>query len=170
MLHTLGAKHENDCINILGNAWNVVSTNGDYTEAVVSEDTTAGLVSVNGPRAAAVNDLSVMHWKFDSLATGSGAYSNHMRSLLTNASGAELAEAAGYDEPTYEATPGQTIKVEMTLENRGTATESRGLGVYWSTNSTISSGDTLLFSSNATPGVGLPFEHTARRSAGRGRR
>ncbi len=160
MLHTMGAKHENDCISILGNAWNVVSTNGDYTEAVVSEDTTAGLVAVNGPRASTVNDLSVMHWKFDAVATGASAYSSHQRSLLKTTGGVTLTVAPGYDDPTYEATPGQAIKVEMTLENRGTATEVRGLGVYWSTNSTISTGDTLLFSSNATLGVGLPFEHT----------
>jgi hypothetical protein len=160
MLHTLGAQHENDCINILGNAWNVVSTNGDETEAVVSEDTTAGLVAVNGTRSSTINDVSVMHWKLDAAATGASAYSHHKRAVLKNAAGVVLVKDPAYDEPTYRASAGDVIQVEMTLENRGTATETIGLGVYWSVNSTISTGDTLLFSSNATLGVNNPFEHT----------
>lgn len=159
MLHTLGAKHESAVINIMGNAWNVVSTNGDVTESVVSEDTTAGLVSVNGPNPATINDVSVMHWKLDPAT--SGAYSQHMRSQLFDAGGiTPLPLAAGFSEPTYLAKAGDTIKVEMTLENRGSSTQVSGLGVYWSTNSTISTLDSLLFSSTATLVVNTPFEHT----------
>lgn len=160
MLHTLGAKHENEVINILGNAWNVVSTNDDETEAVVSEDTTAGLVSINGPRASAIHDVSVMHWKFDPAT--SGAYSNHIRSKVTNLAGVELAKTLDPNtgEPTYLTTAGSQIKVEMTLENRGSNTEVTGLGVYWSGNPLISTLDSLLFSSTATLAVNTPFEHT----------
>lgn len=158
MLHTLGARHENDVINIMGNAWNVVSTNGDHTETVVSEDTTAGLVSVNGPRATTVNDVSVMHWKFD--PSTSGEYSKHMPSQLTDVNGVVLPLAVGpYDEPTYAASPGDQIKVQMTLENRGSSAATTGLGVYWSSNSLITTLDTLLFSSNAMLAVSTPFEH-----------
>ena len=161
MLHTLGAKHESDDINIMGNAWNVVSTNGNNTETVVSEDTTVGLVSINGPRATTIRDVSVMHWKRDAAATGTSAYSNHMRSQLFDLAGNELPKILdANDEPIYFASAGDRIQVEMTLENRGSNTEVSGLGVYWSTNSTISTLDSLLFSSNATLGVNTPFEHT----------
>ena len=161
LLHTLGVKHENDCINLLGNAWNVVSTNGDYTEVVVSEDTTAGLVATYGARASTLNDLSVMHWKFDSASTGTSAYSSHMRSQVYDAAtGAELTVATAFDELTYKASRGQDITVEMTLENRGTSTENRKFGVYWSDDETITTADTLLFASNATLSVGSPFEHS----------
>jgi hypothetical protein len=160
MLHTLGAKHENELINIMGVDWNVVSTNGDRTEAVVSEDTTEGLVSVNGPRATAIHDVSVMHWKFNPAT--SGDYSQHMRSKVTNLSGVELSKTLDpiTREPIYLTSPGSQIKVEMTLENRGSSTEVTGLGVYWSANSLISTLDTLLFSSTATLAVNTPFEHT----------
>lgn len=158
LLHAMSLAHENDCINLLGNAWNVVSTNGDYTETAISEDSTKGLIDIYGPRSTTINDLSVMHWKLDVAATGTSEYSHHMRSRLLDGSGTELTEMAGYDEPTYIAWPGETIQVEMTLENRGSSTESRKLGVYWSTNSTISTSDTRLSSTTPVLGVNTPYE------------
>jgi len=160
LLHTMGAKHENDCINIMGNAWNVVSTNGDHTEVVVSEDTTSGLIAVNGQRAGTVTDVSVMHWQLDPVATGASAYSAHRRSRLLDAAGALLPLAFGYPEPTYEASPGQVIQVEMTLENRGTASQTPSLGTYWSTNETITTGDTLLSATSPVLNVNVPYETT----------
>lgn len=156
--HTFGAQHENDCINILGNAWNVVSTNGDFTETVISEDTTAGLVATYGPRASTVNDLSVMHWKLDVAATGANPYSNHMRSILKTTAGVKLPLAVGGLEPVYLASRGQVIQVEMTLENRGTSSQTRELGVYWSPDTLISTGDTRLSSTSPVLNVNQPYE------------
>ena len=160
MLHTMGCEHENNVVNIMGQSWSTVSVNGSSTEIVVSEDSTSGLLSVYGPRATAVNDLSVLHWKFDAVATGASAYSNHERSELLDSSGTPLTLAAGYYEPTYLVNKGQVIQVEMTLENRGTSSESRSLGTYFSTNDFISTSDTLLSTTTPTLGVNTPYETT----------
>lgn len=155
--HTLGVKHEGDYFQVMGNAWNVVSTNGDYTETVLSEDTTKGLIDTYGLRASGLEDLSVYHWEH---AGSTNGYSNHARTPIKNSNGTLKTEVAGStvpDEPAYEVTAGETIRVRQTAENRGKTTQNRKIRWYVSTNEFISSGDTLIATSNITLGVNTPY-------------
>ena len=94
--HSLGMAHENDYFQVMGNAWNVVSTNGDYTESVISEDTTKGLRDLYGPRGWQNEDLSLYHWE---LAGASGAYSTHGRTDLSYPGGVPIPQLIGSLEP-----------------------------------------------------------------------
>jgi hypothetical protein len=155
--HALGLDHENDCFQVMGNAWNVVSTNGTSTESVISEDSSNGLIAHYGLRAGVNQDLSLYHWE---LAGASGAYSTHARTPITNSAGGNLAVAPAFDptldELAYYVTAGQPLKVRQTAENRGTS-QTVTIKWYLSTNSTISTGDTLLATSSITKGRSVPF-------------
>jgi hypothetical protein len=139
--HSLGLKHESGHFQVMGNAWNVVSTNGPLTESVISEDSSEGLVSVYGTRSASLEDLSLYHWKRTGESEG---YSNHGRVAIYTGSGTELAAVAAMDEPTYKVNAGDSIIVEMTAENRGQSRQTVSLGIYLSTNDTITTNDILL--------------------------
>lgn len=152
--HTLGVMHEADVFQIMGNAWNVVNTNGDHTETVLSEDTTKGLVETYGARSSDLYDVSLYHWEWKNAS--SGGYSKHKRTKVMFENGNELPEVDA-DEPTYLVQQGQTIKVRQTAENRGTSTESVKIKWYLSTNDYISSSDTLLETKNYTLGVNTPY-------------
>lgn len=153
--HTLGVKHESDIFQIMGNAWNVVNTNGSVTETVISEDTTRGLVSVYGQRSATVEDLSVYHWQW---AGASGAYSTHERTPVTTWFGGSLSDASGGSgEPAWYVNAGQRIRVTQTVENRGTSNHTVKVRWYVSTNDLITSGDTLVASSTLTKARNGPY-------------
>jgi hypothetical protein len=152
--HTLGVKHEGDVFQIMGNAWNVVSTNGDHTETVISEDTTAGLVSVYGPSATAVEDLSLYHWRH---LGSSGDYSTHARTRLSDPGGAPMALLVGAFEPVYRIGAGTSVLVEQTAENRGSNSQEVMIRWYVSTDSTITDADTLLTSSSIELFADTPF-------------
>lgn len=158
--HALGMGHEANVFNVLGNAWNVVNTNSGSTESVISEDTNNGLVAHYGQRVSVSQDLSVYHWEW---ASSSNGYSNHARVPLTNLGGAVLSSAPASDptlnEPAYYASSAQTIKVRQTAENRGTY---QSVTVKWflSTNSLITTSDTLLASTPLNKGTGGPFTWT----------
>lgn len=158
--HALGLKHEADVFNVLGNAWNVVSTNGLTTESVISEDTSNGLIAHYGERVDINEDLSLYHWHHVGSSNG---YSNHGRTAVTDIADLSLAAAAPFDpslnEPAWYVTSGQQIKVEQTAENRGTA-QTVTIKWYLSTNSTITTSDTLLATSSITKGRNGPYTWT----------
>jgi CARDB protein len=151
--HTLGAKHENAFFQVMGNAWNVVSTNGDYTESAMSEDTTAGLVSVYGYRSDSLEDLALYHWE---LAGASGEYSTHARTPLLNASGVALTPLTGYLEPAYSITKGTTIQVRQTAENRGKTSQTVPVRWYLSTDDLITTLDQQVASTTLTIAMDNP--------------
>jgi len=152
--HTLGMAHESGYFQVMGNAWNVVSTNGDYTESVISEDTTKGLRDLYGPRGWQNEDLSLYHWE---LAGASGAYSTHGRTDLSYPGGVPIPQLIGTLEPVYRVAAGDTIKVEQTAENRGSNTQTVKIRWYVSTDSLITTSDDLIASSNITVAVNTPF-------------
>ncbi|NVB39207.1 matrixin family metalloprotease [Pseudenhygromyxa sp. WMMC2535] len=158
--HALGMAHEGDVFNVMGNAWNVVNTNGSSTESVISEDTSNGLIAHYGQRTTPNEDLSIYHWEWSANVNG---YSRHARTPVTDASGTTLASATPYDsalnEPAYSVAAGDTIKVRQTAENRGTY---QSVTVKWfiSTNSTISTADTQIASSTLNKGRNGPFTWT----------
>ena len=156
--HSMGLGHEGNVYNILGNAWNVLNTNGAVTETVISEDTSQGLVTAYGLRANVNEDLSVYHWEW--AATGPNGGSQHARTPILDGSGAALAAAPVSDpvlaEPAWFVSNGQTIQVRQTAENRGT-TQTVTIRWYLSTNATITTGDTQIASSSITMGRNTPF-------------
>lgn len=152
--HSLGMAHENQIFQIMGDSWNVVSTNGDHTEVAESEDTTTGLISLYGARSPAVEDVSAYHWKY---LGASGAYSTHTRTVIKTSTGGFIAPTTFDHEPSYTLAGGTTYQVEQTLENRGN--NSRNVKVRWylSTDSTISSADTSLQVANVGLNPNVPF-------------
>lgn len=156
--HALALKHEADVFQVLGNAWNVVNTNGDVTESVLSADTTKGLVDTYGARVGGLEDLSLYHWEHSG---SSGEYSTHARTPILNANGTAKPDVGGTTlpvEPAYEVTAGETILVRQTAENRGKTTQSRVIRWYVSTNELITSADTLVATSNINNlAANLPF-------------
>jgi len=161
-LHALGAEHESDVYNIMGVEWNVVSTNGEHTETMVSEDTTQGLISVYGARGgvtSTIEDLSVTHWKW--LMAGAAGYSRHTRCLLHTSTGGALTLLSTADEePEYQVSAGQTIEVEQTVENHGTTFHTVDVKWYVSENDYISKYDTLIASSSLDKATNGPFTWT----------
>jgi len=158
--HTLGMAHESDVFQVLGNAWNVVNTNGDHTESVISEDTSNGLIDLYGQRPTVNEDLSLYHWEW---VGSSGSYSQHGRTTIETSTGGALAVAPSFDpslnEPAYYTTSGQTIQVTQTAENRGT-TQTVTIQWFLSTNSLITTSDTLLATSAITKARNGPFTWT----------
>lgn len=157
--HSLGAMHENLYFQIMGNAWNVVSTNGAHTETALRADTTAGLVSVFGPRASAVEDISIYHWEY---AGASGDYSTHMRTPIKSSAGVVLAPLGGPGEPSYSIAAGTAIELRQTVENRGSTAHTVKIRWYLSTNDLITTADTELDAMNISLSPGAPntFDHT----------
>ncbi len=156
--HTLGMKHEGEVFQVMGNAWNVVNTNGSVTESVISEDTSNGLIAHYGQRQNVNEDLSLYHWQW--VSTSAGGYSQHGRTPIQSSTGGALAAAPSFDptldEPAYYVSAGQTLRVHQTAENRGT---SQTVTIKWflSSNSTITTADTLLATSSITKGRNGPF-------------
>ncbi len=152
--HTLGMAHENDFFQVMGNAWNVVSTNGSRTQTTISEDTSAGLRQQYGPRAWQNEDLSLYHWE---RSGATGAYSNHGRTDISSANGGLIGQLIGTDEPVYLVSAGDEIKVEQTAENRGSNSHTVSISWYVSDNALVTSADTLLEVGSITLGVNTPF-------------
>ena len=139
--HAMGLAHTNDTYNIMGQDWDHIHANGDVARAYLGEDAGNGVVHLYGYHSNAGEDLAVTHWRY----TGSsGEYSTHGRTRLLSASGVELASVMVGGEPVYLVNPGQTVQLELTYENNGRSTQSTDVGFYLSSNSFISTADTLL--------------------------
>jgi matrixin len=145
--HGIGLGHEADELNIMGQDWTQVHTNGSSARAYFGEDASDGSTFLYG--SGSVEDLGVVHWR----RTGaSGEYSVHSRTrLLDPATNAELSYTVVNGERRYNVNRGQSVKVELTFENNGNSYQYEDVGYYVSTNSYISTWDTLI----ATRNLGL---------------
>mgnify|MGYP000060577235 CR=1 FL=1 len=156
--HTIGMGHEDQYFQIMGNAWNVVNTNGSSTELVISEDTANGLVAHYGLRPDVNEDLSLYHW--EQVSASAGGYSQHGRLPLESAPGVLLQTTTPFDpnldEPAYLASSGQTILVWQTAENRGTS-QTVTIKWYLSGDANITTLDTQLASSSITLSRNTPY-------------
>ncbi|NOT54075.1 MAG: hypothetical protein HOP18_05675 [Deltaproteobacteria bacterium] len=145
--HAAGLGHTASVYSIMGQDWTHIHANGGTATAYPGEDASAGVVAVYGLWASAPQDLGVAHWR---RVGASGEYSTHDRTRILNTSGIELARV-GTTERTYYVSKGQTVLLEMSLENMGrTSPLVPTVGYYLSTNDTISTGDTFLGSTAYT--------------------
>ena len=143
--HAIGLGHEADEYNIMGQDWDHIHTNGSTSRAYFGEDASDGAVFLYG--ANGDQDLGIVHWKYSG---ASGAYSahNHTR-LLDPATNLELSSYTTINgERRYDVNRGQSVKVELTFENNGSSYQYQDIGYYVSTNSYISTYDTLLTTRN----------------------
>lgn len=157
--HSMGLGHENDEYNIMGEDWNVVSANGSTLRTYLGEDASDGAVDLYGLPSTLRQDVSVAHWKYDS---ANGEYSEHTRTVMTNGNGGALSFFVVADERVYRVSPGQTVQVEFTYENNGASTVSPKVGFYYSTNSTISTGDLRI--GGFTPTLGRRDPYTVKKT------
>ena len=148
--HALGLAHENDEYSQMGESWTHVNRNGDTLHFYPGEDACDGAVFLYGTVDSGYQDVSVTHWKY---LGRDGEYSTHQRTKVYNSSGVALTIHSGTeDDPAYEVTKGTVVKPEFTFENNGRSTQSPEVGWYLSSNSTISTADTLLGTSTPTLG------------------
>jgi len=150
IIHELGhgfpLAHETDTYNVMGDAWQFLHADGNFIRVYVGEDAIQGMRRLYGTDEH-FSDLSVTHWK----RTGDdGEYSEHGRTEIQDAGGAELTNLNTNDSPRYLVNRGDTVQVEFTYENLGTQTENFKVGLYASTSDTITSDDLLLNEVNMT--------------------
>jgi hypothetical protein len=151
--HALGLAHESDEYNVMGNAWTHVHLNLSTVAPYVGEDASDGAVGLYGLSPTAGEDVSVSHWKYDAVATGTSQYSNHRRVQLYDMSGNELAwTTLDANSPRYDVRAGQRIQVEFTYENNGATTQSPQVDLVLSDNNWITAFDTWLATYNPTLG------------------
>jgi hypothetical protein len=148
--HACGLGHENDEYTIMGQDWDHIHLNGSTCRSYLGEDACDGLVALYGAVGSGFEDVSLSHWEW----TGaSGEYSTHgLCKMFSNSTGAELGWTSFNGQRRYNVTKGVTYRVELTFENNGRTTQNPSVGFYISTNSTISTGDTLV--RTVTPSVG----------------
>ena len=146
--HAAGLQHEADEYNIMGQDWTHIHCNGQTCRSYVGEDASDGLVALYGLASGGTfQDLSVTLFKY----TGaSGAYSAHGFCKMYSTAGVELGWATNNGQRRYNVNKGQQVRVEFTYENNGETTQTRRGGFYLSTDSTITTADTLLATSNFT--------------------
>lgn len=144
--HTAGLGHENNEYNIMGGDYTFIHVNGDSVRSYIGEDGSDGLVWLYGSRNA--EDVSVVNYKYKGR---SGAYSAHEHTQLYDTSGNILSGSNSTStcyrnmcETTYDVSAGQTVDFEVTAENSGRNSQTVNISYYLSTNSTITTTDTLL--------------------------
>lgn len=158
--HALGLAHEADEYNVMGNAWTHVHVNLSAADAYVGEDASNGAVALYGLAAAAGEDVSVSHWKYDAAATGSDEYSHHKRVEVFDLSGNPLTGTTIEGGATrYNVTSGQTIQVEFTYENSGASAQTPQVDLVLSENNWITIFDTWLATHHPTLGRNSVYTH-----------
>ncbi|MEZ5573848.1 MAG: CARDB domain-containing protein [Halioglobus sp.] len=147
--HCIGMGHENTVYNMMGDERDHVTRNGTITYYGPGENLSDGLIDRYGKRSATdtYRDVGVTIMRYD---TVSGEYSSHKFGVLRNTSGVTLPVVGSYEgQDVYEVVAGEQVRMELTIENNGEKnTESFHMGFYLSTNSIISTGDTLLGTDN----------------------
>jgi len=155
--HALGLDHEDDEYNMMGTSYTHLSCNAGSLIFGPGEDASNGAVFLYGLYSEDFEDVGATHWKY--LGRDGNGYSTHTRTVVKSSGGTTLAVHAGTeDDPCYEVTSGQTVKVEFTLENNGKHTQSPLVGYYFSSNNNITTSDTLL--TTRTPTIGRNSVYT----------
>ena len=137
--HAAGLSHETGTYNVMGQEWDHVTCNGSAIRAYLGEDAADGLVQLYG--TFQMEDLSVSLFQH----TGSfNGYSTHGACFLFDSNGSSLPSLFEDGQPRYQVPFGQPIQAEFTYDNNGANAKVVQLGFYVSTNSFISTADTLI--------------------------
>lgn len=161
--HCIGMAHENSLYNMMGDDWSHVTRQGVGTYYGPGEDLSDGLIDLHGKRSGSdtYRDVGATVFRYDG---ADGAYSEHEFGVLRDAStGITLPVVGSFEgQDTFEVVEGDTVEMELTFENNGEKnSESPNIGFYLSTNSIISTSDTLLRTDNGySLGRGTPYEVT----------
>ena len=139
--HAFGLAHVATEYNIMGTDYYFMTTNGGLARSYLGADASDGAVQIYGLSSSTIQDLSLSHWKY---LGASGQYSSHTKTILTDASGSELTSAASGGDKRFAVNGGQSVQLELTAENNGQSTQSARIGYYLSSDSTVSSSDTLI--------------------------
>jgi hypothetical protein len=141
--HCIGIAHENTTYNMMGADYSHVTRNGLVSYYGPGADLSNALINRWG--AGTQRDVGATVMRYDGV---SGEYSTHKFGILKDSSGTELEIVGSFDrQPAYRATAGETITMQVTLENNGaTGTETPRLGIYLSSNNVISPSDIQLTS------------------------
>lgn len=163
--HCIGLGHVNNLYGIMGQEWTHVNRNSTTTYYGPGEDTSDALIDLHGERSGGADtyrDVGVTTWRY---SHASGAYSAHKMGRLLDSGGTELTKTGqewfGQDEYLIDA--GDGFRMEATYENNGEKNTENPVAIsfYLSTNSIISTFDTLLLGPvSFSLGRGAPFEHT----------
>jgi hypothetical protein len=150
--HAAGLSHENDEYNIMGSDWDHIHCNGQTARSYVGEDACDGLVDTYGRwSGGTIQDLSVSLHRY---LGESGEYSTHQKGKMYTSGGSLLSSNSYNGQRRYLVNKGQTVRVGFTYENEGETTQTVKIGFYISTNSTISTGDTLFATGTVTEARG----------------
>lgn len=158
--HCVAMGHEDDVYNAMGDDRSHVTRNGTTTYYGPGEDMSDGLIDRWGKRSTtdAYRDVGITVMRY----TGTdGTYSSHDFGVMRDAFGSVLPTSGSFEgQPAYEVVAGETVQMEVVVENNGEKnTESFHIGFYLSTNSTISTADTLLGVDNGyVQSRGVPYE------------
>lgn len=158
--HAMGLEHENAIYNVMGNEYETITTNGTTYTVRLGEDATAGLKAMYAS-SSGYEDLAVSHWMYSDadcysysagweLKTVCSEYSDHMRTRMFGTTGAELAVSWWSEEPVYWASKSTRIKVEVTVENNGSASQTSNLKMLLCSSKTVSSACTTLTTTSVT--------------------
>lgn len=140
--HVMGLDHEDDEYNLMGGSPSHVSANDNEVHSGPGEDACDGAVALYGLDSDHREDVGVTHWKY---LGSDGEYSTHQRCKLYNSSGTALAVVDSSDpDPNFIVSRGQTIQIEVTLENNGATTQEPTVNFYYSGDANITTGDTQL--------------------------
>jgi hypothetical protein len=133
--HGLGFTHNNYNYNVMGTDFTHLHVNGPLAQGYVGEDLAAGIVHLYGPKRS-YEDLAVAHWRYSGR---SGQYSMHSKTELVALPIGPSRFLEGEDY--YEVNPGQWVFARFTYENLGLNCQDAAVGIYVSTNATISTFD-----------------------------
>ncbi len=154
--HAMGLAHSNSEYNIMGTDWLVLTTNGGVARSYLGTDANYGLLRIYGTSPNSIQDLSLSHWKY---LGPDGAYSDHERTRMFNASGSELSSTLVSGEKKYSINKGETVGVQLTAENNGQVSQSARVGYYISTDNTITTSDRLLTTESRNIGLNDPLTY-----------
>ncbi len=145
--HGAGLAHTNNTYNIMGQDWDHIHANGSTARSYLGEDAAHGLVYLYGTTSGSAEDLGITHFK----RTGAnGQYSTHAKTVLRTSTGGNLSWFTNNGEQTFRVNRGGTYRLELTFENNGKSNQSQDLRFYVSTNSLISTYDTLIRTSSVS--------------------
>lgn len=157
--HCLGLAHSDNIYNMMGHDWTHVTRNGTAAYYGPGEDMSDGLIDKHGKKSAndSNRDVGITVFRYD--GPDGGGYSRHVAGEITQASVAVPVVGTFDEQDVYQVVAGETVQMELTLENNGEKNaELPNIGYYLSTNSSISTLDTLLKTNAISIGRGFPLE------------